>query len=389
MKMTMKESDVMEERAVLELLAPYRGNLVLAFLLDRLHLGVNGVIVAAFVTLSLFNIFLNALQGTLLPTPELPNALFSVKWVAHWTSIPSLYPIAGGVAVVVYKQIPIMFGNLISSGVLVTSRDQRSFFTNIQRHYQSRLVNLVLIIGLIIIAIGWAIVKLRQNFSDWNHVEPGVLTIASWYWIFIGTVGIYVFLHLAFTILVTFRAMRTVFADKSRFTIELKFMHPDRICGLRPMSKFVLWIGLLLALLGFMNCVYIVSAFYRLGSVWELLQSIGPIFLVGGYVLLAPLVFFLPLLPAHHVMRKAKDKFQLQISHELDYHLRRVSFCIEQGKFDVAEHSHIEVLSNCKRYMDALPVWPFDIGTIAKFFSMVLLPLMLSILGILFEKLIS
>ena len=99
------------------------------------------------------------------------------------------------------------------------------------------------------------------------------------------------------------------------------------------------------------------------------------------------LVFFLPLLPAHHVMRKAKDKFQLQISRELDYHLWHVSFCIEQGKFDVAEHSHIEVLSSCKRYMDALPVWPFDIGTIAKFFSMVLLPVMLSILGILFQKL--
>lgn len=387
MKMTMKEGDVREEMAVLESLAPYRGNLVLAFLLDRLHLGVSGVIVAAFVTLSLLNILLNALQGTLWPTPKLPNALFSVKWVAHWTSIPFLYPIAAGVAVVVYKQIPSMFRNLISSGVLVTPRDQRSFFTNLQRHYQSRVVNLVLIIGLIIIVIGWTIVKLRQNFSDWNHVDPGVLTVASWYWIFIGTVGIYVVLHLSFTILVTFRAMRTVFADKSRFAIALKFMHPDRICGLRPMSKFVLWIGFLLALLGFMNGVYIVSAFYRLGSVWELLQSIGPILLVVGYVLLAPLLFFLPLLPAHNVMLKAKDKFQLQISRELDYHLQHMSFCIEQGKFDVAEHSHIEVLSSYKRYMDALPVWPFDIGTIAKFFSMVLLPLMLSVLGILFQKL--
>ncbi len=382
----MEDSYEMEEMAFKKVLFPYQGNIVLAFLLNRLHIGVKGVIVVAFVTISLFNILLNAWQGTLWPTQNFPNALFSIPWMAHMTSIPFLYPIAAGVAVVVYKQIPVMFWNLISSGVLVISNEQGSFFTNLQKYYQSWIVNLVLIIFLIIIDIGWVIVKLRQDFSDWTHVEPGVLTVASWYWIIVSTVGIYVLLHLTYTIFVTFWAMRKVFTEKDRFRIELKYMHPDRICGLWPMSKFVLWIGFLLALLGLMIGIYAGSAYYRLGSLWELIQSIGPVLVVLGYILVAPLLFFLPLLPAHNVMRKAKDKFQLQVSHELDAHLRRMSFCIEKGEFDVSEHSHINVLSSYKRYMDALPVWPFDIGTIAKFFSMVLLPLMMSILGILFQK---
>lgn len=386
MKMTEKESDEKETRFILEPLTPYRGNLVLSFLVDRLHLGVPGIVVTAFITLSLFNILLNFLQETLLPTPGL-YALLSLHWATHWTNVPFLYPLLAGVVFVVYRRIPFMFRDLIDSGVLVPQRDQRSFFADLQKRCQSRIVNIAIVIGLIGFAIGWAIVKTQQNFADWTHVVSGCQTVASWYFIFIGTIGVYVLLHFAFTIFVTFQAIHTVFVDPSRFKISLKFMHPDRCCGLRPLSKFVLRIGLLLAVLGFVNGVYIATSFYRLGTVIELLQQIGPILSIAGYVIIAPLLFFLPLLPAHRVMRDSKHRFQLQISREFDRRFRDVSHRMANGKLDPTEHTQLEVLNSFQRYVDAFPVWPFDISTLGKFASMVLLPVVLTIVGILLQKL--
>ena len=388
MKITVQENDEKENQDILEPLAPYRGNLVISFLLDRLHLGLPWIVVISFIAFSLVNILLNSLRGTLWPTPDLPNALFSRHWATHWTSVPFLYPILAGVVVVMYKRIPLIFKDLIRSGVLVCSSCQRSFFTDLQKRYQSRFVNIAIVIGLIVFAIGWAIVKTQQqNFKDWTHVVPGEQTAASWYFIFIGTIGVYVLLHFAFTILVTYQAIHTVFADMSRFTISLKFMHPDRCCGLRPVSKFVLRVGLVLAILGLMNGVYIITSFYRLGTVRELLQQVGPILSITGYVLLAPLLFFLPLLPAHRVMRDSKHRFQLQISREFDRRFRDVSHRMVNGQLDPTEHAQLEILNSFQRYVDAFPVWPFDISTLGKFASMVLLPMVVTIVGILLQKL--
>lgn len=384
----MKESNEKETQAVLETLAPYRGNLIFSFLLDRLHLSVFGVILIAFIAFSLVNILLNALQGTLWQTPDLPKALFSTSWATHWTSIPFLYSTLIGCAVLVYRWIPFMFADLIDSGVLVISCGQRSFFVDLQNRYKSRVVNLVSVIGLIFFFIGWVIVKkYRQDFSDWTHVEPGCLTVAAWYWIFIGTAAIYVLLHVAYTLIVTFMTINTVFKDTSRFTIVLQFLHPDRCCGLLPVSKFVLRIGWLIALIGLVLAVYIITSYYRLGTIGSVLNQIGPILAVAGYIILVPLVFLWPLLPARRVMREAKYRFQLQISRILGCYIKDVVYHMAKGQVASPKHKQIEVLDMCKRYVDAFPVWPFDMKTLGMFTSKVLFPIVLMIVGMLLKQL--
>ena len=170
--------------------------------------------------------------------------------------------------------------------------------------------------------------------------------------------------------------------------IKLKLMHPDHCCGLRPLSQFVLKIGFLLLMLGLMNGVYLFTAYNRLEGLLPLLISVGPIVSVVTYTLFSPMLFFLPLIPAHHAMLRSKQKLQMLISSELDNHLENMSLSIEQGQFDVSEHSHIEFLSSCKRDSDSLPVWPFDFGTLAKFTSLVLFPLMTTAIGIGIQELI-
>ena len=388
MKMSVQENNEEEAQDILELLNPQRGNLVLSFLLDRLHLGLLGVVVTTFVALSLFNILLNMLQGTLWPTSD-PDfiALWDFRFLTHWTSVPFLYPTLAGIAVVVYRRIPLMFRELIDSGVLVVPSYKRYFFANLQKRYQSQVVNLAIIISLVAFSIGWGVVTLRQGSANWIHKVPNHVTIAGWYWIFMGSVAIYVVLHLTFSIFVTFQAIHTVFIGKSGFKISLKFMHPDCCCGLRPLNKFVLKIGLFLALLGLANGIHIVSSISRYPTTGELLQQIGPFFCIVGYILFAPLAFFLPLLPAHRVMRNGKHTFQMHISHEFHRRFGHLSNRVARGQLDGSEHSQLEVLSSCQRYVDAFPVWPFNVGMLVRFAAMVLLPLMLTVLGMLLQKL--
>ena len=122
---------------------------------------------------------------------------------------------------------------------------------------QSWIANLAIIMSLTVFVIGWVIVASRQDFAAWTHNMHGVITVAGWYWIFIGTVTIYVLLHMGYTIFITYHAIHMVFRENSGFKIELKFMHPDRCCGLRPLSKFVLSVGLFLALLGLANGIHL------------------------------------------------------------------------------------------------------------------------------------
>jgi hypothetical protein len=148
-------------------------------------------------------------------------------------------------------------------------------------------------------------------------------------------------------------------------------------------------IGLFLALLGLANGIHIVTSLHRYSTIRELLLQIGPIFCIIGYVLFAPLLFFLPLLPAHQVMRDNKHKFQLQISREFNNRLRDVSHRMANGRLDLSEHAQLETLNGFQRYVDAFPVWPFDISTLCKFTSMVLLPVVLTIVGVLFQKILQ
>ncbi len=66
--------------------------------------------------------YLSALQGTLWPSPDLPNALLSIRWATHWTSVPFLYPILAGL--VVSKGLLMDFGQ---RGVILILGEVRSF----------------------------------------------------------------------------------------------------------------------------------------------------------------------------------------------------------------------------------------------------------------------
>ncbi len=369
-------------------LKPHQGNLLLGFLMEHLRLGGFGVAVVTFAVLWVINVLINAFQGTLLPAQSFPNALFSREWATHLTSVPFLFPVLAATIFAMYRRIPMMFDDLINSGVIETNGETVTFFRKLQGRYKSTLINALLAVFMVFLAIGWAVVKSRQAFSDWTHVVPGQLTVSAWYWIVVGSASVYVLLHAAYTMLVTCAAIHHFFSKNSRFRVTLKLMHPDRCCGLRPISQFVLGMAMMLAIAGLMVGIYIVVSLRRLDTMQALVSQIGPLLCVIGYVVLAPTVFFAPLWPVHRLMKDRKHDFQMRISQEFDSCFRDVHDQIARGHVDRSEQAHLKSLNELQRYVDAFPVWPFDLGMLSRFATMVVMPVLIPIVVMTLERLL-
>lgn len=373
----------------LSLMRPYRGDPVLRFLLERCRFGVRGVAVSAFFAFFVVNVFINALQGTLWPTEELPSALFSRRWITQWTLVPIAAPVLFAAIVVLYRRIPILFEDLRGSNVIVAKKDPTAFFGALQRRYEGRAIDVLLILVIAAFYGGAVIVKSRQDSSDWWHVVPGTLTWATWYFYAIWLLGAYVLLRLAYVLFVTFRTFRQMFQENDLFRVELRLMHPDRCCGLRPLSHFLLRVNATLGFLGLVCAIFIVASLYRYGGIAGTLQQIGQPLLLLIYLGAVPIVFFLPLIPAHDLMRDTKHQFLHQLSRVFDRRFREVSTRLSAGEIESSEMEGLKAIEDLYRYAERMPVWPFDFASLRRLFITLVVPILVPAVAVLVERIIS
>lgn len=370
------------------ILCPEKGDPLLHFLMCRMHMGPAGIFLIFFILFSVVTILLNLMQGTLWRTSEMKSALFSLDWATHWTSVPFLAPLLFGIVVVIYRRIPALFEELISTGVVIPLEDHQSFFRDLQSRYESVFVNVLLLVALAAGLVITVMVKNRQDFSDWTHIETGKLTIAAWYFYIACCVGGYVLARLAYSLFVTVGAIRRMFQPHSPFRVELKLMHPDQCCGLRPLSRWVLWISLLICVLGIMLAVLLITSYYRLGSVQEVIAQVGQPLSLVLYVILAPMAFFLPLLPVHRFMHETKKKFLLNLSKAFDRHYRELAETLEDENMpDMSACGQLKDIEEMYRHAVSMPVWPFDLGTLSRFVLTVAVPLALPVVPALLQML--
>jgi hypothetical protein len=94
------------------------------------------------------------------------------------------------------------------------------------------------------------------------------------------------------------------------------------------------------------------------------------------YVIMAPLAFFLPLSGAHNAMRRAKEAMVLEIARQFN---RDFSLAYDERAGtakDLKDNiEKVEQLQALHKVAMAFPVWPFDTGTVRRFFVSMSSPL--------------
>jgi hypothetical protein len=182
-----------------------------------------------------------------------------------------------------------------------------------------------------------------------------------------------------FNIGVTIITLRRVFRDHA---IRISPWHPDRCGGLRSISQYSMTLGYAIAIIG---------VFLSIQTIQEIQIGIfGTSYLtwfeLAGYIILAPLVFFLPLGTAHTAMRNAKTTHLLALSHQFDAQYRLIVDSLQSDDREIGSNAErIEQLQTLYQITEDFIIWPFDVVNLRRFLTITLAPLLPGVASVLFE----
>ena len=132
-------------------------------------------------------------------------------------------------------------------------------------------------------------------------------------------------------------------------------------------------LNLTLFVLGIYISLKVVDKIVIQGS--PLAEDIGNPLMLGAYLILAPLLFFLPLGAAHRQMNDARQKFLEPVSENC----ARLFSELANVSLDDKGHTAIQTFSaldtaRIQLHKD-IPVWPFDFRSLQAFVGTVVIPI--------------
>lgn len=111
--------------------------------------------------------------------------------------------------------------------------------------------------------------------------------------------------------------------------------------------------------------------------------------IILGYIFAAYVVFFIPLKAVHSSMKSAKDSNILLINENFNTLNSEIRSSLRKNEPITKEvMSNFQNLTELHIITSKMPVYPYNIATITSFISSILIPVLLSVLTILIDKII-
>ena len=259
----------------------------------------------------------------------------------------------------------------------ITISEAEATLLAIRWHRYFRTINLTgqalgIVVGGVIAYINY-LVYTPTSVGFWiahdEHLVPVGFVYLYCIFLFWTLIPVYVFRNIAFSLL-----LRDIVAHAQLHMLPL---HPDKSGGLRPVGHLGLRNQYLLTLLGF-NVVLLVMISRHYLNVPDTLYSLM-VAAVIGYLILGPLVFMAPLLPFRGGMLRNKNQLMGEVAQRLRMELDRLLAQLQSGPISKEDEELIERLRKIGAVIDELPVWPFDAGTLRKFLTAYIIPIISSV----------
>lgn len=230
---------------------------------------------------------------------------------------------------------------------------------------------LAVVVGAVIASVNYEVYSppaIGFWISAAGHLRPvGYVFIASIF-MFYAVLTVYIVRGLAIAVLFESIVLHA--------EIRLLPMHPDRAGGLRPMGTLGLRNEYVLMLLG-LNVMLLAFVSYRYLHVPSALEWVI-VAAVVAYCVLGPIVFTAPLLPFRRGMLKTKESLLAEVAQRVRIELARIRRELNGGQLSQEDEELIERLRKIGKFIDELPVWPFDASTLRKFVLAYVVPLLSS-----------
>ena len=182
-----------------------------------------------------------------------------------------------------------------------------------------------------------------------------------------------------FNIATTIYILRRIFRGHS---MNISPWHPDRCGGLKGISNYSMTLGYAIAVIGLTLSVQIIQEIRSDTFGSSYLTWVGLVM----YILLSPMIFFLPLGTAHDAMIRAKKSHLLVLSKQFDIHYKRIADSLANDNGEIESSvMRIEALQTLYKITDDFTIWPFDVVNLRRFLTITLAPLLPALVIIGFE----
>lgn len=170
--------------------------------------------------------------------------------------------------------------------------------------------------------------------------------------------------YLALRLYLAFLILRMLFSYK----VNIQPFHTDGCGGLGSLKQqsASLYIGLLVY--GLVAAVAVISNTVNYGVELTDTYNLG---LIGSYIIITSVAFFVPLYATSASMKKAKEKFLLSIKQRYKQIQRKV----DNDVVGRGSNEDILALGTLRATARSMQVWPFDYATLIKFVAVVTSPI--------------
>lgn len=284
-----------------------------------------------------------------------------------------------------YLQMPKRFSKTLielrNNGVF-TSDDIRIGCRVSRLSYDSR-IRMIPIFGALIVGVLIALVTTLRIFRtpetvywfDLNHVNSVPLVI-GWMLTWLALSGV------ATSMAVSGAALSSIFAGNK---ILVHSLHPDKCGGFSPVGKFSF---LLTSMALFPGIMIVVFAWTSIEN--NTLRSDYPLLILEGvlYLVIVPLLFYLPIRGAHKAMVAYRDDLIRETYERYsDEHLSKRNVQDKEGSASInSAVDQMDILKRLAVHESAYPVWPFSFRTRAGVFLNSILPLAFTLIGVVFDN---
>ncbi len=179
-----------------------------------------------------------------------------------------------------------------------------------------------------------------------------------------------------FNVGVTIKVLSGLFRTKGIKVIPL---HPDQCGGLGSISRYSIKIAYAIGSIGLVISAMTVYEFQQ----GTLLTKYPVMVAIGAYIVLAPLFFFGSLATAHDAMSEAKNTDLLGLAHRFDsIYSQLKKDAVGSDKDYENGIKQLEQSKKLYQIAEGFPVWPFDFGSLRRFFTIVTAPLLPALVSV-------
>ena len=327
---------------------------------------------------------------------ELGHFMF-IQNVSWSLSMVFLYPFIIALSLKYYHEIPQLFDNLFSTVIKVKDDENRKNFSNwLKSMFNNSYATVIIAILALCGNIYYFYQILNSSKTDWMNdgvIFKGVyewthfkfihfklehgFTLTGYYAAIVQTLLSYWLFHLVYRGIVFSMGLYSLFNSK-KFTLDINPYHPDGCCGLRQISKVATTLNVSVFLLGIYASLKVIDKLdFQNGSIFD---DIGNPVVLIAYVILAPLLFFLPLIIAHDKMKKIKERVILPVSDKCREVSNKIADVekVDQCKSIIEEFTTIN--EKRKKLMREIPEWPFNFKSLEALFGTVVVPVVPAVL---------